>query len=29
MEPRVELRDGLKIMAMDFKERIKEGSEGW
>eukprot|EP00178_Gracilaria_changii_P021260 TRINITY_DN63260_c0_g1_i1.p1 TRINITY_DN63260_c0_g1~~TRINITY_DN63260_c0_g1_i1.p1 ORF type:complete len:458 (-),score=76.84 TRINITY_DN63260_c0_g1_i1:1655-3028(-) len=27
--PGVELRDGLKLMAIDFRERIKSGDEGW
>lgn len=28
-EPNVELIDGLKLMTADFKERIKNGDEGW
>lgn len=27
--PSVELKDGLKLMAVDFKKRISEGDEGW
>ncbi|CAN8076609.1 unnamed protein product [Agarophyton chilense] len=27
--PSVELRDGLKLMTIDFRERIKSGDEGW
>lgn len=28
-EPSVELSDGLKLMAVDFRERIKNGNEKW
>lgn len=28
-EPSVELYDGLRLMAVDFRDRIKSGSEGW
>lgn len=28
-QPGVELVDGLKLMAVDFRERIKSGTEGW